>query len=864
MPKLRFALSTSFLFIVSSALAAEKLPSLADLMTPDPAPTPPAEWSAFAPPVNGAKPSADAPGISQWIRTAGPDETIAVGGYGLGAEAKFLVYGQTDKGKLLKEATVQAIEPFKALITLPTDLPTKSMYLVWPKNAKGVGAPVALNKPEIWYSIPRKGSPGETLSVFGRNLTDAEGGKAWVYLKEKDKSVKGTLLAGVKTNPYRVDVTLPADLAHGTYEVWSHCGRGGAMGWAALHARHGGIVAAPHLTIRPPHKWDGPTLNVKEMGAKGDGVTDDTEVVLKALAKANATKNTTILFPAGTYLLSRPISPVTGPDSTGMRIMGEGMKKTFIKGNPKQLPPSLMYINGGNVEIRDLVLDINYLGEKEKLYRDAVRPKHKPEFYRELEKKREARDAEKAKKKHAENLRKRKAAAWKKKKENRGKPLPKELQPPPRKPKKAKGPKPKRPAYLIKKEKYTKDGVRIINCVLDAERWRIFLGQGFTDSLLENCDIVSQECILGCPSYTRVNKCNFYSRADAGVMMYLYGGWCISVTNCTGQDYRADTYDTAMGRFFTVSAYGNRPENLYIAENQTFDLTVNPMHYNQNSGEQIMWEFMDPISQQTPTKVDKESITFPKPFKNHKINWYTTVVIMAGKGLGQYRQVRSYDPKTGLIKLMRPWKVQPDTKSSILICRTLNRAVVYKNKLDAKPRAYQFEKHIASCGVEPFGGSNELIVDGNTFHELRSGIAAMGKPTFFHLYANNTFSPGRGGIKIPSGPSTLGVIARRNTMKGIVLNGFRSGSRYGKGQQAAMCAFEHNSVTDTPTAVMLGNQRSLDGPTSVLIYKNSLKRGTAEEKGSAAINVRSKKMVLDRQNTVEGYEVRIKEVTAGK
>jgi hypothetical protein len=117
---------------------------------------------------------------------------------------------------------------------------------------------------------------------------------------------------------------------------------------------------------------------------------------------------------------------------------------------------------------------------------------------------------------------------------------------------------------------------------------------------------------------------------------HLFGGWCNAITRCTGQDYQADTYDVSGGRFFTVSAYGNRVENTYLAHNRTTDLTVRPWHYNQNQGEQIMWEFMDPVSEQQPSAVGESTLTFAQPIKDkeNKVAWYTTAVVTAGQGLG--------------------------------------------------------------------------------------------------------------------------------------------------------------------------------------------------------------------------------------
>ncbi len=807
---------------------------------PPSAPSTRAAWDPYDPPVRDAEPPAGAPVISHWTRTAGADEHVILAGHNFrpdGGGTRFHIFAQGADRTIRAEAESVHIEQFQAIIRLPDSVPAGAMALIAPENAAGVGRPVPVNKPELWYILPRKVNPGGELSLYGRNLARGEPARGWVLLVPKDDG-RARLLESVSANPYKVDFNVPDDLPVGTWEVWAHSGAGGEYGWSALHAGRGGSLAPRELKVVEPRAWDGPTLDVTDFGARGDDAADDTDAALKALAEANETPNATILFPAGTYYLSAALGPVHGPDNTGVRIMGEGMDRTFVKGNPDKLPSTLLKITGGGVEVRDMVWDINELGEERKFYRDAARGAHNPAHYRYLEKVKKAREAIKR---------------WKKK--NKGKPVPESMQPPPSPPfpdVRAKqalvggGGKREGKRRVIVKEGWNPD-IRFINCVLDAER-RILSFNGLVDSLFENCDIIARECQMGVPQFTRIRRCNFFGRADAPVLMYMYGGWCNSVTECTGQDYMPNTYDTCMGRFYTVSAYGNRQENIYVGENRTKDLTVQPTHFNQNSGEQIMWEFMPLHSTQKPAAVEGRTLTFAEPIKG-KVKWYSDAIVVAGRGLGQYRRIADYDKASGVVTLVEPWDVPPDTDSTVVIGQPIRRVVAHGNYLDAKPRAASVEHHIASAGVEPFGSSVDLIVANNTFHELRSGIATFGT-SLFHHYAGNRCE----GVRYAGtwGAGT-GFVVRGNTIDGAVERGWLV-SGDGTEDVSVLEVIEHDTGSDLPAVLVVGNRYNKEvARRKTVVYGNAFRRGNAGSPEAPAIRTSTPEMLILDDNRFEGF-----------
>jgi len=122
----------------------------------------------------------------------------------------------------------------------------------------------------------------------------------------------------------------------------------GLSGYIQYNNGSGGLAASSNLTfdgtnLNAPVTPTGTTtartlanlfgdiVSVKDFGAVGDGVTNDTASINAAIAAANSsTKGFTIYFPVGKYLVLTGLNPVT---ANGVYFVGEGDASSVLLGN---------------------------------------------------------------------------------------------------------------------------------------------------------------------------------------------------------------------------------------------------------------------------------------------------------------------------------------------------------------------------------------------------------------------------------------------------------------------------------------------------------------------------------------------------
>ncbi|WP_246664863.1 glycosyl hydrolase family 28-related protein [Neorhizobium sp. P12A] len=328
------------------AFQAEEATGPADFGMPVPTPEPslPEGADPFNPPL--LRISKSPPAVAEFSRTADRDEIVSMTGIKLDHSAEFEIFSQAPSAAKGNVTAVNSLRADKtaATVLLPAALPEWSMYLMWPNRNGYRGQPIAINRTEAWWLGPNKGTAGTVISVYGRNLTRSDG-TSLSYLYIKPPGASGSYVKPSAVNPFKVDFAIP-DMPAGNYEVWVHNTHGGRFGWS-------GPLRLDVLARSPWADQKNNLLDVKRFGAVGDGTTDDTAALQRALEAAKNAAPATIHFPAGTYRIT---SFLTAPANVGW--VGDGMNTTEIRLD-RSIDHSMIEIAGENVQFEGLALNAN-------------------------------------------------------------------------------------------------------------------------------------------------------------------------------------------------------------------------------------------------------------------------------------------------------------------------------------------------------------------------------------------------------------------------------------------------------------------------------------------------------------------------
>jgi hypothetical protein len=280
---------------------------------------------------------------------------------------------------------------------------------------------------------------------------------------------------------------------------------------------------------------------------------------------------------------------------------------------------------------------------------------------------------------------------------------------------------------------------------------------------------------LGNAQQIFIDGTKFYGVGPDAFLLSGFGVQNLSITNSTGQNLDPSNPNTWVdGRFFVDLSYWGISQYQYIGNNQTFDFVVSPTNWNQNSGEQILWEngenYSYPLG--TVTGATANTVSYLAP---PSVSDIYSLTIVAGKGIGQSRKIKSFDSSTKTYIIDGVWNVQPDASSIVIASNIARNVVVYGNRLDGSSEPYAAQT--ASAGVSSFFGASDMIIDSNTFHELRTGVILWStgnthfRPVNLTQVTNNQFIDNITGVSFPisgqKGTAVIGSNISGNFLDGV-------------------------------------------------------------------------------------------------
>lgn len=788
----------------------------------------------------------NAPMITEWTRTAGTDESLALSGSSFSTLAafptKFYVFtdGGNGTGKITMINT-QTLSSNGAIVTLPiSDVPANAMYMLWAVDNDGISRPVFVNQTETWWVGPNAAQAGQSIAIYGRNLsqTGAEWTKGvssgtaptWVWI-QSDAGGPLQQMTVLNTNPYRVEFQLPTTLAAGSYTAWVHNGKGGDYGWGTP------LKFTVRSAAQNGTQWSGPTYTTSNNSSLAAMLTNsasaDDGALLQAvltLAGKSTTGNATVMLPAGTFMIANPLNI-----PSNVRLIGQGMDQTILKAIPSANFSSmgLIYSSTGNLAsnnilLQDLTLNNGYnaLGATDTAYTGGIKD-------------------------------------------------------------------------LLRM--FGPTDVNFTRVRFDTksnEAFEIYKGTRIT---VDSCDFrTAYGAFFNQCDQVVVRNSTFRLTNLSPQAIYSVGTTSISIVGntCTSESIADHSRTAQWGLRLYVNQQGGRHQ--YLAKNITSNLGL-PTTYANNVGEQILWEGGGPQYIGSPTTVSSTTLSFGSTTSGIDFgNGRYYAVVVQGTGVGQTRRIIAQVANgSGMtLTLESAFGAAVDQTSVIQLLTLADRAVVYSNNLNGIVENVTRDTYIGPAGIMLFGGTSNMVIDNNTLTNIRLGITIWSltfprnsgpnqyETSSYNLVTNNTINGSRYGMMIETAGGADAATSTNGRDRSTLANNiFRDNTVQSTLETAFSVAFvgntmttvpdqtieglivEHNSFLGTPVGIDFTNStrndyRGINTASPILenslIYKNTIQhRSTA----GAAPMVGSKGYILgDAQaptligNSVTGFE----------
>ena len=210
------------------------------------------------------------------MRFADAEPGLPPGSPGARGEGERLPLLQGD-GECLKVTIPESWEP--------------GLYGVWVEAPSGVGLPQVLNRAQGWWVLGERGKtarPFGEARVFGKNFRlDSQEGPWSGRVVLRDGKGKFHPVEVSAANKYALTMRIPEDMPEGEASVFVHNGWGGGAGWSA----------PLKLDIKQLDRWPQTVFNVRDFGALGDALHDDTGAFQAALRKCEDNGGGVVFLP---------------------------------------------------------------------------------------------------------------------------------------------------------------------------------------------------------------------------------------------------------------------------------------------------------------------------------------------------------------------------------------------------------------------------------------------------------------------------------------------------------------------------------------------------------------------------------------
>ena len=865
---LAFAMFASAL--LSTATGQDELPAPTEIDVPSVE----SELGGQGLPVMTEETAENAPAISAISEITHPGETLVMSGDGL-TDARL---------KLWTESGVVDVEPLFAyddrLAAVVPESSSLSTMLVWPERDGVAGRPIRVNGSTVWWCWPMQvtaGTDDGILRVLGKNLKVGEAAPR-VYLSGEGFADFVEVKA---SNPYRLEVALP-NLAAGKYRLWTHNGSGGNYGWS--QPRQLEVVESPETVSRP-------TLAVTEFGAIPDDGKDDRDALMAAVEAAAGQGGGTILLPAGELTLHSPLK--IDADHVTLKGVGRGDYQdgdekvsgeftVLTYGGVAKIPNALLEVSGKHFTAENFTLINGHDGGDKRVVAlrgigatlrglRVVNLDRRDWGYRERGP-------------WGAPGEKRKSGPYTKEIIDNG-------------------------AVLIDTEGLAE--VSITDCEIHATGPGVQIGRftGWDTSKSQPLSVsvwIDSVRFVGHYAGEPDGETNKGASGRAtGVV--IYSGRQIGVQNSTFEG--ADrTNRRIMGR--TLLAFNTAGRNFYLGGNRSTNVGSHPSATGMciNQGEQYLIHYRYPyggLFNVIEANDDSVSITTeniePFPEKaDPKARWdlrqphfhFDTrggqvldevggngnwiLFVSAGKGVGQFREVRSVTRNDGgyTFQVDEPWRVVPDDTSRVNLGPAYRHITIYDNLVDTGELVETHKSH----GVTFWFDSIDNVVDGNTFKNLTSGIIFNSRfrgPTAWNSTRENIVEnihgdPGdtsetaagyvdhtRLVVQWPKEQDRVwyqvGNVSRRNVIRnaevGVYLHTRYTGLVRGEGKKPptvphpdggmVLSVVEHNQIEDVGKGIVLSS------PVNAAVVRDNEVELTDGAEGPAVINQDAEGDIID-------------------